>query len=52
MKPLILFAALALLVPACSQVKSAQDKLPIQGGYVKMYPDGRWEIMIEPRTSK
>ena len=52
MKRLIILALLPLLLPACSQLKSTQDKLPIQGGYVKMYPDGRWEIMIEPRSSK
>ena len=52
MKRLIFLAILPLLLPACSQFNRGMDRLPIEGGHIKMYPDGRWEIMIDPRTSK
>jgi len=52
MKNLILLAALSLLIPACTTPPPVSGSISNKMGTLKVYPDGRFEIVVEPRTSK
>ena len=52
MKTLILIAALSLLLPACTTPPPINGTFITKAGQLKVHPDGRLEIIIEPRTSK
>ena len=52
MKPLIFIAALALFLPACTTPPPINGTFATKDGQIKVHPDGRFEIIIEPRTSK
>ncbi len=51
MRTLILLVALTLL-PACTTQPPVTGTLVTKAGQLKVYPDGRFEIVVEPRTSK
>jgi starvation-inducible outer membrane lipoprotein len=54
MKTLIplIATALALLVSACTTPPPIQGEFISKDGRIRMHPDGRIEIVVEPRTSK
>ena len=52
MKTLILIAALSLLLPACTAPPPVNGTFIAKAGQIRVHPDGRFEIIIEPRTSK
>lgn len=54
MKTLIPFiaAALALLVSACITPPPIQGEFINKDGRIRIHPDGRIEIVVEPRTGK
>jgi uncharacterized lipoprotein YajG len=51
MKTLILLAALSLL-SACTTPPPVSGTFATKAGQIKVHPDGRFEIIIAPRTSK
>lgn len=51
MRTVFLLAALSLLLPSCATLPITGN-LTTRDGQIKVYPDGRFEIVIEPRTSK
>lgn len=51
MKTEILLAALSLLLPSC-MTPPITGNLSTGDGQIKVYPDGRFEIIIEPRSAK
>ena len=51
MKTLILLAALPLQL-ACTTPPPVSGTFATKAGQIKVHPDGRFEIIIEPRTSK
>jgi hypothetical protein len=51
MRTEILLAALSLLLPSC-MTPPITGNLTTGDGQIKVYPDGRFEIIVEPRTSK
>jgi hypothetical protein len=51
MRTSILLAALSLLLPSCI-TPPITGELTTTDGKIKVYPDGRVEIIVEPRTSK
>jgi hypothetical protein len=51
MRTEILLAALSLLLPSC-MTPPITGELTTTDGKIKVYPDGRFEIVVEPRTSK
>lgn len=51
MRTEILFAALSLLLPSCI-TPPITGRLSTTDGKIKVYPDGRFELVVEPRTSK
>ena len=53
MKTLICFAAaLSLLLPSCTNTPAITGEFTSKDGVIKVRPDGRFEIVVEPRTSK
>ena len=44
-------AALSLLLPSCI-TPPVIGELTTTDGKIKVYPDGRFELVVEPRTSK
>jgi len=52
MKNLILLAALSLLIPACTTPPPVSGMVTNKFGKLTLTPDGRVEIVIEPRTGK
>ena len=50
MKPLLL--ALLLLLVACSPTPLFQGEFTHEAGRLRLHPDGRIELVVEPRTSK
>ena len=54
MKTPILFlaAAFAILLSACSTPPPVSGSIASKVGAIKLLPDGRVEIVIEPRTGK
>jgi len=51
MKTLILLAAISLLT-ACTTPPPVTGTFVTKAGQIKVHPDGRFEIIIEPRTGK
>ena len=51
MRTEILLAALSLLLPSCI-TPPITGNLTTTDGQIKVYPDGRFEIIVEPRASK
>jgi hypothetical protein len=52
MKHLILLAALSLFIPACATQPPVSGSISNKMGTLKLLPDGRIEIVIEPRSGK
>jgi hypothetical protein len=52
MKNLILLSALSLLIPACTTPPPVSGSISNKMGTLKLLPDGRVEIVIEPRSGK
>ena len=52
MRTLLLLATLFLLLPACTTPPPFTGTLATKAGQIKVYPDGRFEIVVDPRTSK
>ena len=51
MRKEILLAALSLLLPSCV-TPPITGRLSTRDGVIKVYPDGRFKIVVEPRTGK
>jgi hypothetical protein len=51
MRTEILLAALWLVLPSCI-TPPITTRLSTRDGLIKVHPNGRFEIIIEPRTSK
>jgi hypothetical protein len=51
MRTRIFLAALTLLLPSCI-TPPITGELTTTDGKIKVYPDGRFEIIVEPRASK
>ena len=52
MKTIIILVTLSLLLPACTTPPPVSGSISNKMGTLKVYPDGRFEIVVEPRTSK
>jgi hypothetical protein len=53
MKTTICFtAALSLLLPSCTHTPAITGDFISKDGVIKVRPDGRFEIIVEPRISK
>jgi starvation-inducible outer membrane lipoprotein len=52
MKTAVLLAALSLLMSACTTPPPVTGTFATKAGQIKVHPDGRFEIIIEPRTAK
>jgi hypothetical protein len=53
MKTTICFAAaLSLLLPSCTHTPAITGEFISKDGVIKVRPDGRFEIVVEPSTSK
>ncbi|MCX6876394.1 MAG: hypothetical protein NTW21_21675 [Verrucomicrobia bacterium] len=52
MKTAILLIVLSLLLPACTTPPQINGRFISKAGQIRVHPDGRFEIIIEPRTSK
>ena len=52
MKTLISIAARSLLLPSCTHSPTLTGEFISKDGVIKVRPDGRVEIIVEPRTSK
>ena len=52
MKTQIFLAALSLLLTACTTPPPVSGTFITKAGQIRVHPDGRFEIIIEPRTSK
>jgi hypothetical protein len=51
MKTLILLAT-ALFLVSCTTPSLIQGEFISKDGIIKVHPDGRFEVVIEPRTGK
>jgi len=52
MKTIIFLATLSLLLSACTTPPPVSGSISNKFGMLKLMPDGRVEIVIEPRTGK
>jgi len=52
MRTLLFLVTLFLLVPACTTPPPVSGSISNKMGTLKLLPDGRVEIVIEPRTGK
>ena len=52
MRTLIFLATLSLLLSACTMPPPVSGSISNKMGTLKLLPDGRVEIVIEPRTGK
>ena len=53
MKTTICFAAaLSLLLPSCTHSPTITGEFISKDGVIKVHPDGHFEIIVEPRTTK
>ena len=52
MKTIIFLSTLFLLVPACTTPPPVNGSISNKFGTLKLLPDGRVEIVVEPRTGK
>ena len=46
------FLATALLLASCTNPQVIQGEVISSDGRIKVHPDGRFEIVVDPRTSK
>jgi uncharacterized lipoprotein YajG len=46
------FLASALLLASCANPPAIQGEFISKDGRLRVHPDGRFEIVVEPRTSK
>jgi hypothetical protein len=46
------FLATALLLASCANPPAIQGEFISKDGRLRVHPDGRIEIVVEPRTSK
>jgi hypothetical protein len=46
------FLASALLLASCTNQPAIQGEFISNDGRIKVHPNGRFEIVVEPRTSK
>ena len=47
-----IFLTALCLLPACTTPPPVNGTFITKAGQIKVHPDGRFEIIIEPRTSK
>ena len=52
MKTIIFLATLSLLLSACTTPPPVSGSISNKMGTLKVYPNGRVEIIVEPRTGK
>ena len=52
MRSLPFLATLSLLLPACTTPPPVSGTFATKAGQIKVYPDGRFEIVVEPRSGK
>ena len=52
MKIRILLATLVLFVSACTTPPPVSGQFTTKDGLIRVHPDGRFEIIVEPRTGK
>jgi hypothetical protein len=52
MKNLILLTASSLSISSCTTPPLIQGEFISKDGRIKVHPDGRFEIVIEPRNGK
>ena len=52
MKTTVFLATLALLIPACTTPPLVTGEFVTKAGQLKVYPDGKFEIVVQPRTGK
>jgi hypothetical protein len=52
MRTLIFLAALLLLLPACTSLQGLSGQFATNAGLIKVHPDGRFEIVVDPRNGK
>ncbi len=52
MKTAISLVVAALLLSACTTPPPVTGTFVTKAGQIKVYPDGRFEIVVEPRTGK
>ena len=52
MRTLLVLTTLFLLVPACTTPPPVSGSISNKMGTLKLLPDGRVEIVIEPRSGK
>jgi len=52
MRTLLFLASLSLLFSACTTPPPVSGTLTTKFGQLKVLPDGRFEIVVEPRTGK
>jgi starvation-inducible outer membrane lipoprotein len=52
MRTLLSLATLSLLLSACTTPPPVSGTLATKAGQLKVYPDGRFEIVVLPRTGK
>ena len=52
MTTLIFLAALSLLLPACTSLQGLNGQFATNAGLINVHPDGRFEIVVAPRSGK
>ncbi len=52
MRTVVFLTALCLLLPACTTPPPVNGTFITKAGQIRVHPDGRFEIIIEPRTAK
>jgi hypothetical protein len=52
MKIRIILTALLLFVSACTTPPPVSGTFTTKDGQIRVHPDGRFEIIVEPRSSK
>ena len=52
MRTLIFLAMLSLLLPSCTSLQGLNGQFATNAGVIKVHPDGRFEIVVEPRSGK
>ena len=52
MRTAAFLAALSLLLPACTAPPPVNGTFITKAGQIRVHPDGRFEIIIESRSSK
>jgi hypothetical protein len=52
MKPLLLLITLSFLPTACAPFRGVSGEFTGRNGIVRVHPDGRFEVIIEPTAAK